>query len=190
MARINLLPWRERLREERKKRFLAALAATVVIGVVVVFTSGLFVSGLIDSQMSRNQYLETHIKKLNQSITEIKDLREKREQLLERMNVIQSLQGNRPVSVRVFDQLARVVPDGVFFKSVSLEGTVLKLVGVAESNNQISALMRNFDGSDWFTDPNLTAVRKVAEGGERRNEFDLTVMQINPGNASSQGEES
>ena len=190
MARINLLPWREQLREERKKRFLAALVATVAAGAAVIFTSGLFVSGSINAQMSRNQYLQTHINQLNQSIIEIKDLRNKREQLLERMNVIQSLQGNRPVSVRVFDQLTRMVPDGVFFKSVSLKGTVLKLVGVAESNNQISALMRNFDGSDWFTDPNLTAVRKVADGDERQNEFDLTVTQINPGNASSQGEES
>ena len=190
MTRINLLPWREQLREERKKKFLAALVVTIAAGSAVIFIGGLAVSGSIHSQMSRNQYLQTHINQLNRSITEIKDLREKREQLLERMNVIQSLQGNRPVSVRVFDQLARLLPDGVFFKSVTLEGSVLKLVGVAESNNQISALMRNFDGSDWFTDPNLTAVRKVAEGDERQNEFDLTVLQISPERASGPGGES
>ncbi len=30
MARINLLPWREQLREERKQRFLVTLAAVLI----------------------------------------------------------------------------------------------------------------------------------------------------------------
>ncbi|OED43237.1 hypothetical protein ACH42_10750 [Endozoicomonas sp. (ex Bugula neritina AB1)] len=104
------------------------------------------------------------------------------------MRVLQGLQGNRPVSVRVFDQLAKVVPKGVYFKKVTMEGQVLKLVGVAESNNQISSLMRNFNSSDWFSDPNLTAVRKVLVSGGRQNEFDLTILQTTP--ASGDKEES
>ena len=187
MARINLLPWREQLREERKKRFLLALVVSVMIGGAVVFVGDLIVSSSVSAQASRNQYLQSHIKKLNKSITEIKDLRKKREQLLERMEVIQSLQGNRPVSVRVFDQLARVVPKGVYFKTVSMNGSTMKLVGIAESNNQISELMRNFDNSEWFTDPNLTAVRKVSDNGERQNEFDLTIQQTTPDSTEEEG---
>ncbi|AMO57877.1 pilus assembly protein PilN [Endozoicomonas montiporae] len=180
MARINLLPWREQLREERKKRFITVLMMSIVLGAAVVFLGDLAVSSSVNAQASRNLYLQSHIKKLNKSIAEIKDLRKKREQLLERMTVIQGLQGNRPVSVRVFDQLVRVVPKGVYFKKVSMEDSTLKLVGIAESNNQISALMRNFNSSEWFTDPNLTAVRKVTANGERQNEFDLTIQQTTP----------
>ena len=180
MARINLLPWREQLREERKKRFFAALAMSAMIGGAVVFTGDMMSRSSVDAQISRNQYLKSHIKKLDKSIIELKDLRDKRGQLLERMKVIQSLQGNRPVSVRVFDQLVRVVPKGVYFKKVSMNDSTLKLVGIAESNNQISALMRNFNSSDWFDAPNLTAVRKVTANGERQNEFDLTIQQITP----------
>ena len=61
-----------------------------------------------------------------------------------------------------------------------MHGNTLKLVGIAESNNQISALMRNFDSSEWFSNPNLTAVRKVSADGERQNEFDLTILQTTP----------
>lgn len=180
MARINLLPWREQLREERKKRFVAAWVFTILLGGGLIFVADLYVGGAISSQQARNQYLQNEISVLDSRIAEIKDLKSKREQLLERMEVIQSLQGNRPVIVRVFDQLARVVPDGVHFKSLQLSGETLKLVGVAETNNRISALMRNFDSSEWFTDPNLTAVRKISFGGERMNEFDLTVVRTNP----------
>ena len=181
MARINLLPWREQLREERKKQFFAALAATVVASLGIVFMADLYISAGVNQQQSRNQYLEKQINQLNARITEIKNLRTRKEQLLERMEVIQGLQGNRPVIVRVFDEVAKVVPDGVYFKDLAIEGNQLTLVGVAESNSQISALMRNFDASEWFTEPNLTAVRKIAEGGDLMNEFDLTVRQISYG---------
>ncbi len=181
MARINLLPWREQLREERKKRFVAAWAMVVVASVALIFVGDLFISNAISSQQSRNQYLQNQINVLNKSIAEIKDLKSKKEELLERMEVIQKLQGNRPVIVRVFDEVAKMVPEGVYFKALRLQGDRLTLVGVAESNNLISSLMRNFDSSEWFTEPNLTAVRKITVNGERMNEFDLTIRQINPG---------
>ncbi len=180
MARINLRPWREELREERKKRFVAAWIGTMLLGGVLIFLSDMMASNAISQQQGRNQYLQNKITLLDKSISEIKKLREKRSQLLERMEVIQSLQGNRPIIVRVFDQLARVVPDGVHFKKLKLDGEQLTLVGIAESNNRISGLMRNFDSSEWFTNPNLTAVKKVSFSGERMNEFDLTVVRTSP----------
>ncbi|MGI9277527.1 MAG: PilN domain-containing protein [Endozoicomonas sp.] len=180
MAKINLLPWREQLRDERKKRFIASWVLTILLGVAVIFLGDLYITNNLNFQQGRNLFMQNELGQLEKSISEIKDLKRKRAQLLERMKVIQSLQGNRPVIVRVFDQLARVLPEGVYFKSVQLNGSKLVLVGVAESNSRISALMRNFDASEWFSDPNLTAVRKVSVGGERLNEFDLTVLQISP----------
>ena len=181
MARINLLPWREQLREERKKQFIAIWAATVVFSLGMIFIADVFIRDGVSAQQNRNRYLQQQISLLDKSITEIQDLRVRKGELLERMDVIQGLQGNRPIIVRVFDEVAKVVPMGVYFKDLALEDDKLTLVGVAESNSQISELMRNFDASDWFTEPNLTAVRKTAEEGDRLNEFDLTVRQINPG---------
>ena len=180
MARINLLPWREQVREERRNRFIAAWIAIVIASVGIIFLADLYISNGISHQQSRNQYLQNQINTLNKQITEIKDLKDRKAQLLERMEVIQNLQGNRPVIVRVFDEVAKMIPDGVYFKSLKLDGHRLTLVGVAESNNRISALMRNFDASEWFTEPNLTAVRKITLSGERLNEFDLTIRQIHP----------
>ena len=180
MAGINLLPWREELRKVRKQRFVVSWIMTIMMGVGLIFMGDLYISHNINSQQSRNQYLQNEIALLNQQISRIKDLKIKKEQLLERMQVIQNLQGNRPVIVRIFDQVARVVPEGVYFKQLSLENNRLTVVGVAESNNRISALMRNFDNSEWFAEPNLTAVRKVSANSQRWNEFDLTIKQVNP----------
>ena len=186
MARINLLPWRAALRKERKQRFIVLWCITVLVAGALVFMGDLYLTGGIDHQHSRNKYLQNQITQLDQRISEIKDLKIKKEQLLERMEVIQNLQGTRPVIVRIFDQVARIVPEGVYFKEVTLEENRLTLVGVAEANNRISALMRNFEESEWFSEPNLTAVRKVTASSQHWNEFDLTVVQINPTKAEGE----
>jgi type IV pilus assembly protein PilO len=117
------------------------------------------VNSEIDYQKSRNQHLRTQIALLDQQVAEIRDLQRKRSQLIERMRVIQALQGNRPVIVRLLDQLVRTVPDGVFYTSLETKANVVTIEGVAESNNRVSSLMRRLDASDWLENPNLDAVQ-------------------------------
>ncbi len=105
--KINLLPWREELREEKKKEFLNVLVGIVVIAGVIIFAVDRFYSSSTDTQVARNTFLDKEIKVLEGRIEEIKLLQQKRNELLSRMQVIQELQGNRPVIVRMFDELAR-----------------------------------------------------------------------------------
>lgn len=174
MAHINLLPWRDERRAELKKEFLSVLALLAVLGVAVVFLGDLFVNGQIDHQQARNDYLSRHIAELNKQVAEIRDLQRKRNQLLDRMRVIQELQGNRPIIVRILDQLVRTVPDGVFYESLESTGGVITIGGIAESNNRVSSLMRRLDGSDWFAEPNLDVVTKAPEYGDQATTFKLS----------------
>ena len=175
MANINLLPWREARRQERKKQFLIGLGATLAGAALSALLGGLAVNSQIDSQQSRNQYLRTQIALLDQEVVEIRDLQRKRNQLIERIRVIQALQGNRPVIVRLLDQLVRTVPDGVFYTSLQTKENVVSLEGVAESNNRVSSLMRRLDASDWLENPNLDAVQAAPDYGEQATTFKLTV---------------
>lgn len=177
MARINLRPWREERRAEKQREFLTALACVAIAGLLFVFLQDRLVSGDIVDQQARNSYLTAEIGVLERKIKELDKLKEKRDQLIERMRVIQDLQGNRPVIVHMFDELVRSLPDGIHYKSLARKGDDVSIQGRAESNNRISSLMRRLDGSEWFTDPNLTAV-KAAEGdgnGDKSSDFDLTV---------------
>ena len=165
MANINLLPWREARRQERKKQFLIGLGATLAGAALSVLFWDLAVNSRIDYQQSRNQYLRTQIALLDQEVAEIRDLQRKRNQLIERMRVIQALQGNRPVIVRLLDQLVRTVPDGVFYTSLETKANVVSIEGVAESNNRVSSLMRRLDASDWLENPNLDAGDRLSGRG-------------------------
>jgi type IV pilus assembly protein PilN len=190
MARINLLPWREQLREERKQRFLVTLAGVVVVAAGTVFLGDQYLNGAIEQQNSRNQFVRKEIAVLDARIKEISELKTRRQQLLERMKIIQDLQGNRPIIGRVFDQLVRTLPDGVYFTSVKMTGKNIAIVGAAESNNRVSNLMRNLDASDWLDAPNLTQVKATTAGAlDQANVFQLTVKQTQPGVEPIEGDE-
>lgn len=175
MAQINLLPWREERRQVLKKEFLTSVALVLAIGVGLILLADSLINSQIDDQSARNQYLTSNIKELDKQVAEIRDLQKRRDQLLDRMRIIQRLQGNRPIIVRVLDQLVRTVPDGLFYTKLTSVGPVITLAGVAESNNRVSSLMRQLDASDWLANPNLDKVTAAPEFGEQANRFVLTV---------------
>lgn len=181
MAQINLLPWREGRRVVRRRRFLLVLALVVASSLGAVLIANQIIGGAIDRQVSRNQYIGQQISKVDERIKQINDLKARRQQVVERMRVIQDLQGNRQTSGRIFDQLARALPDGVYFTEVKMTGKTLAITGAAQSNQRISDLMRNLEASDWFDAPSLAQV-KASSGGQvdQANVFQLTVHQTRP----------
>ncbi|WP_406228073.1 PilN domain-containing protein [Pseudomonas siliginis] len=181
MARINLLPWREERREERRKRFLLVLIGVLAGSIGAVLIADQIITAAIERQMARNDYIGKQIAVVDERIKQISELKARRQQLVERMRIIQDLQGNRQISGRIFDQLARTLPDGVYFTDVKMADKTLSISGAAESNNRVSELMRNLDASDWFDAPSLNEVKATsADQVEQANVFQLTVRQTQP----------
>ena len=181
MATINLLPWREELRAELKKEFFIIVGVCAAIAAGIIFIWQLMLSTAIDQQIARNSYLQSNINELNQQVSQIAALRRQRAELISRMEVIQSLQGNRPEIVHIFDEIVRTLPDGVFYNEITRSGNNLNIRGTAESNNRVSSLMRQLDASDWFADPNLTGVTANRSAGEHANDFQMRVRITPPG---------
>lgn len=193
MASINLLPWRQELRKQRQQEFIAILVAVAAVAVGIVLFSHVALSKQVSDQEERNQYIKSEISKLDGQIKEIDVLQKRRDELLSRMKVIQDLQGRRPVIVRVFDELVRVIPDGVYLNSLERTGDTFRMSGVAESANQVSNLMRNFDASPWFRNPVLSTVAAEQATGPQKdgdkqhgNRFTLTVSLETPVEAPAQ----
>lgn len=180
MAKINLLPWREERRQELKKEFLVILGGVAVLGLAIVVLGHMLVSGAISGQQGRNAYLQQNINELSAQVKEIQELEKKKRELIERMKVIQELQGNRPIIVRIFDEMVRTLPDGVYYSDLTRAGSAIRLNGSAESNNRISSLMRNLESSDWFDDPALTSVKANPDLGEQASTFGLSFKITTP----------
>ena len=177
MANINLLPWREELRQERNKTTLVICAALVGLALLMVFFAKLYMDSRIDHQKNRNAFIQTEINKLAEVIKEIEDIKQRRDALRARMDVIQELQQNRAKIVHVFDDLVNQLPEGVYFDEVKKTNDTINISGKAQSNNRVSLLMRGLDASDWFEGSSLKVVDVLDQNGVSVSQFDLAVKE-------------
>lgn len=177
---INLLPWREELRQEKKKQFGTLTVLMMFLAAAIVGLIHLQMVTKIDYQLSRNKFMSVEISKLDKEIAEISELRKVRRSLVERMEVIQDLQRSRPSIVHLFTEIVKTVPNGVFLESLVQTGDNLLMNGQAESNARVSTYMRNLDASDWLKEPNLKVIEIEDIKVNRISTFTLTVKQTSP----------
>ena len=184
MIRINLLPHREEARKLRRQQFYAFAVAVVVVGAVLALLVHSFNQARIEAQQADNDFLKSEIAKLDKDIAEIQRLREQTQALLSRKQVIELLQSHRAETVHVFNELARLVPDGVYLgcakaekdcKAVKQSGLKLTLNGLTQSNARVSTLMRNLDSSPIFERPQIVEIKAVEVNKRRLSEFSLDV---------------
>jgi type IV pilus assembly protein PilN len=159
MPRINLLPWRDEQRKERKLRFLVWLGGAAIGACLTAFVGYLLMDSMVSAQDTRNQTLKTEISELDKQIEKINSLEADKARFIARMDVIEKLQRSRPEIVHVFDEISKQLPDGVYLTGITQTGNRLKFEGVAQSSTRVSAFMRNIDGSNYLKNPELEVVR-------------------------------
>jgi type IV pilus assembly protein PilN len=163
MPRINLLPWRDEERKERKLKFLVALGGSAIAACLVAFVGYLMMDSMVSAQDARNEKLKGEISELDKQIEKINSLEADKARFIARMEVINKLQRSRPEIVHIWDEIARQLPDGVYLTALSQSGTRIKFEGVAQSSTRVSAFMRNIDGSSYLKNPELEIVQTNAD---------------------------
>ena len=176
MARINLLPWREERRKQRQQEFYVMLALAAGLGLLIFGGAFLYVQKLQEHQEAANEKLRQEIAVLNQRIKKIEELEAERERLLARKNIIEQLQKNRSQIVKLFDQVVRTIPEGVYLTNLTQQGARLTLEGISESNAKVSAYMRNLENSPILRVPELSVTEESQVDGTERYRFTVVVQ--------------
>ncbi len=185
MIRINLLPHRAEKRRARQIQFIALSVISVVLAALLVGSVQVAISSQISYQERRNTYLKQETVVLDKQIEEIKKLREQTQALLARKNVVEGLQSTRSDVVHLLDQMLRILPDGVYLKTLKQTGNKINLAGYAQSNARISTLMRAIEDSPWLDTPALVEIHASSAGGARISEFTLNFNLTKPQDAVS-----
>ncbi|MBL4763878.1 MAG: PilN domain-containing protein [Colwellia sp.] len=152
MAYINLLPWREEALKAKQKEFFIILAAAGGVAFALVFSVNLYFQARIDGQQARNQFLKNEIQLLDIQITEIKTLNDKKSALQKRIDVVEQLQRSRNVGTQVLDEIATIIPNGIYITQLDKKGNIIQITGKSESNNHLANMIRAIESSDLFTD--------------------------------------
>ena len=150
MARINLLPWRDELREKRKKEFIAICIGAALIGVLAVALAWFYYNQKLEDQEQANQLITSTNQNLDVQLKSLEGLEKQRDAIIERMKLIQGLQGQRPIAVRLIDEMVRVTPTNLYITKFARTGDKFTIEGKAESPNTVAEFLRNLEASPWY----------------------------------------
>jgi type IV pilus assembly protein PilN len=191
MILINLLPHREAARKKQKEHFFVQLGLSVLLGGIICGAIYTWYQGQIDSQQQRNSFLQSEIAKLDIEIKDIAGLQREIASLRARQTAVEDLQGDRNLPVHLLAELVAQLPDGIYLSSMRQENQSVLLVGVAQSQERVSELLRNLgNNSPWLTRPELVEIVAanvaVSSREQRRvSNFTIRVSLVRPTSAET-----
>jgi type IV pilus assembly protein PilN len=156
---INLLPHREAARRSRREAFFFMLGASVILGVLLSGAVYLWQVGQVARQEARNELLRSEIALLEKQIKDISTLQADIAALRARQQAVENLQADRNIPVNLLNELARLLPEGVYLTSLKQDNQSVLLTGVAHTNERVSELLRQLGhGSEWLSRPELVEI--------------------------------
>ncbi|WP_298443298.1 PilN domain-containing protein [uncultured Ferrimonas sp.] len=189
MAHINLLPWREAQRARLKQQYLLILAIIAGFTLLVVMGISMWLGQMQENQRERNQYLQAEILNLDIQIREIREIKEQKQKLLTRIDVIRQLQQQRHVPVQVMNELARVMVPGVYLTQVSVNGSAVSIQGYCDSNNHLASMMRQVESARWLSEPKVHQIIASDNSELRENAFKLDMVVLPLGDGPLEAED-
>ncbi len=175
MPHINLLPWREEEQRQQQQQFFSILTLLALLSFLLVFLVSQIYQAKIDGQMAKNQYLTNEIKVLDSKIAEIRTLEEKKKDLIQRMTLIDQLQKSRNVGTQVLDEIAKIVPSGIYLTKLEKQGNELLIEGKSESNNHLANMIREIQSSSLFADAELESIINSNESSKLLSDFKMNL---------------
>ncbi len=175
MAFINLLPWREEAEKAQQREYFTILTMVAVAAFAFVFMVSQFYQMRIDGQAARNQFLQNEIQLLDVRIAKIKNLNEKKKELKKRTSVVEQLQRSRNVGTEVLNEIAKIVPTGVYLTKLEKQGNSIKIVGKSESNNHLANMIREIERSTLLTDATLESITTNEAKSKLLSDFKMQV---------------
>ena len=165
LIKINLLPYREELNQNKKQKFNVLMAASGIIGIGLAVVAFLGINQAISAQENRNAFLEGEIKILDTAIAEIASLKAEKEDFLAKKQKVEELQSKRFEGAQIIDTLNQLIPEGVFLISVSSSNEKnYEIKGKASSDNRIAMFMKSLPSTMLFEQPELLEIKKTDNG--------------------------
>ena len=178
LTRINLLPYREEIKQRKQQQFKVLMFSAFAVGLGLVAATYLGIDSAISNQEGRNNFLQTEIDRLNRELGEIDKLQQEKEAFLAKKLKVEELQEKRYQAAYILDSLNTLTPDNTYLTALEAESpTSYKISGHAVSDNKIAVMMRSLPSTGIFLQPELLSIKKV----DNYQEFTLksSINQVN-----------
>ncbi len=183
MARkFNLQPWRQVRRETKKKQFIIITAVLVCLVIAGCLAERWYQQRIVTQQQSAIALLKEDIAKFNHAKAEVERLVELNKEVNRQIEVIQQLEKQRGLAVKILDFFATQTPDNVFLTYLQFKDGKVTLKGVVENGEEVSEFYRILSSFEYFSIPDVgriqsaksTGTYTVAEGSEVKS-FEVVI---------------
>ena len=178
LTRINLLPYREEIKQRKQQQFKVLMLGAFAVGLGLAAATYLGIDNAISNQEGRNNFLQTEIDRLDRELGEIDKLQQEKEAFLAKKLKVEELQEKRYQAAYILDSLNTLTPDNTYLTALEAESpTSYKISGHAVSDNKIAVMMRSLPSTGIFLQPELLSIKKV----DNYQEFTLksSINQVN-----------
>jgi type IV pilus assembly protein PilN len=158
MIRINLLAI-ERGRPKAKPAFQLAQKITVVCSLILLVTAvaiGWWYWSLTQQADAIKRDIaaaQAETARLRQVIQQVQQFEQQREQLQERVTLIEELRKNQTQPAVILDQISRSLPDMLWLTEVKQQGADLTISGRCTSLTAVSDFVANLEATGYFKRP-------------------------------------
>ena len=164
MIRINLLE----VREERRKMALRNLAIFSVLMLAVTGVSVYFWhSGLVEDieyakQRIRNE--EAEIQRLNKIVGEVEQIKDKKKDLEQKLEVIRGLEEHRAEIVDLLLAVSEVLSEEIWFLDMSVTGKQISAKAQAVDMQSVGLMIKKLKADPRFENPQTSGIKASKDG--------------------------
>ena len=91
------------------------------------------------------------------------------------MSVIEQLQQSRNVGAQVLNEIAKIIPNGIYITQLEKEGSTIFIQGKSESNNHLANMIRAIGLSDLLTDAQLASITSDEKAQKLLSDFKMQI---------------
>ena len=166
MIKINLLPYHDKEKKENLTRQIFIIAGSFIVFILLLLYVQIQLMSTISNLASQVKEAEATLLDLNKKIGDLENFKADKKELEQKIAVIHTLEENRLAPVKIFDDLAALVPSrNIWLVKVTQKGDSFKIEGVGRDNIVVADFMKAIEKFEPIKSVDLVSSKKTEVSG-------------------------
>jgi type IV pilus assembly protein PilN len=177
MIRINLLPYREKEKQENVLRQVVILSGSLLLFVLILFSVYIYFGMSINGIEKQIQEANTRLIVLNKKVGDLEGFKKDKKSVEQKLEVIKTLDRNRLFPVQMLDELSLLVPvKDIWLEEINQVGNNLRIDGMARDNDVVARFMKSLEKASFIQTVDLVRTREKEVSGWKLQQFSLACV--------------
>ena len=176
MIEINLLPVREAKKKAEVQQQLLLMGVTLLGAIGVATAVEWNVRQRITEAASHATQLENQINQFKPQLAQVEAYRKTRQEIEQKLDVIESLERARSGPVRILDELATHTPERLWLTQLETNGAEITFQGMSLDNDFVALFLTALNESAYFANVELESTELKEEDGLKLNSFTVNAQ--------------